>query len=153
MKMLFLLLTALLFSTVGYGQLSGKFPGAVAGYKPVGKPDCMSMNMPGQGPMNSCSQTYSNGKLTLSVELTEYPKGNPMLANGGFSATDEGRGRAAQVNEEKITLNGLTGYATYDPKTKFADVSLHKADKLIISVSGQGQLNCDAVKAVASAIK
>lgn len=153
MKSLLLLLTAWLVSGLCFGQLAGKFPGAVAGYKPVGKPDCMSMNMPGQGPMNSCSQTYSNGKLSLSVEITEYPKGNPMLANGGFSATDEGRGRAAQVSEEKISLNGLTGYATYDPKTKFADVSLHRADRLQVAVSGQGQPNLNAVKAVAAAIK
>ena len=153
MKPLFLFLTAWLVSGLCFGQLAGKFPGTVAGYKPVGKPDCLSMNLPGQGPMTNCSQTYTNGKLSLSVEMTEYPKGNPALTNGGFSATDEGRDRAAQVNEEKITLNGLTGYATYDPKTKFADVTLHKADRLTVSVSGQGQPNADAVKAVAAAIK
>lgn len=153
MKTLCLLLTGLLVSTFCCGQLANKFPGEVAGYKPIGKPDCMSVNMPGQGPMNSCSQKYSNGKLTLSVEMTEYPKGNPVLANGGFSATDEGRATAAQVREEKITINGLPGHATYVPKTRFADVSLHKADRMTISVSGQGQPNWDAVKAVAAAIK
>ncbi len=153
MKSLFLFLTGLLVSGLCYGQLASKFPGEVAGYKPVGKPDCQSMNMPGQGPMNSCSQTYSNGKLTLSVEMTEYPKGNPVLANGGFSATDEGHETAAQVREEKITINGLPGHVTYVPKTRFADISLHKADRLTISVSGQGQPNWDAVKALAQAIK
>lgn len=145
------LLIGLLLSQGSYAQLAAKFPGAVAGYKPVGKPDCLVMNGPGVLPTNSCSQTYSNGKQTLSVEIVEYPKGNPMLLEA--PAPDESPERAAQVREEKITINGMPGSATYVPKERFADVSLHRTDRLTISVSGHNQLNWDAAKALAAAIK
>ena len=146
--LIFSLLMAL--STGTYAQLSTKFPGEVVGYKPIGKPDCQSMNMTGMPPMNTCEQKYSNGKLTITVSIIEYPKGNPTIVAGPDQGDDQ---EAGGVKQEKLSVNGLTGHATYTAKTKFADVSLQKSDKLTVSVSGQGQPNSEAVKAIAKALK
>ena len=149
MKTALIFLLTLSF-TVSYAQLASHFPPAVGGYKPVGKPDCQSMNMAGVPPMNTCEQAYSNGRLTLTISITEYPKGNPMLVAGGPQGEDR---QAGDVTEEKITVGNYAGFVTYTAKTKFADVSLHQSNKVVISVSGLGQSNWDAAKALAKAIR
>lgn len=132
-------------------QLAAKFPPETVAYKPIGKPDCSSMNVAGMPPMNTCSQKYSNGKLTIEIALTEYPKGNPILSIAG-DGDDAGVGKN-DYTIENITVGSAKGKVTYMKKTHMAMVGMQVGDKLIVDVNGANQPNTDAVKALAKALK
>jgi hypothetical protein len=132
-------------------QLAAKFPSETVGYKPIGKPDCSSMNIAGMPPMNTCSQKYSNGRLTIGIALTEYLKGNPVLSVAG-DGDDVGLNKN-DYTIENITVGSAKGKVTYMKKTHLAMVSMQVGDKLIIDVNGANQPNTDAVKALAKALK
>jgi hypothetical protein len=132
-------------------QLAAKFPPETAAYKPIGKPDCSSMNVAGMPPMNTCSQKYSNGKLTIEIALTEYPKGNPVLSIAG-DGDDVGLDKN-DYTIENISVGSAKGKVTYMKKTRMAMVGMQAGDKLIVDVNGANQPNTDAVKALAKALK
>lgn len=132
-------------------QLAAKFPPETVSYKPTGKPDCSSMNVAGMPPMNTCSQKYSNGKLTIEIALTEYLKGNPILSIAG-NGDDVGLDKS-DYTIENITVGSAKGKVTYMKKTRMAMVDMQLSDKLIVDVNGANQPNTDAVKALAKALK
>lgn len=152
MKKLLFITTALISSHLAFAQLSNKFPPETMGYKPVGKAKCNSLNMAGIPPMNTCSQKYSNGKLTITITLTEYPKGNPTIVNVG--GNDQGDDPSAGTySYEKIIVGRAKGSITFMKNSKMATASMAIDDKIIIDVNGANQPNIDAVKALAKAIK
>ncbi|MEZ0541377.1 hypothetical protein [Fibrella arboris] len=137
-----------------YGQLTTLFPTATAGYKPVGKPDCTSMNMAGVPPMNTCSQTYTNGKLTITVSITEYPKGNPAMVDYGALGNKQGDDPSAGAyTYEKLAVGRATGSVTFMKQSKMATASLTVGNTLLLDVSGANQPGGEAVKALAKALK
>lgn len=140
--------------SIAYGQLSTLFPPATAGYKPVGKPDCTSMNVAGVPPMNTCSQKYSNGKLTITVSITEYPKGNPTMVDYGATGNDQGDDPAAGAHTyEKLVVGLAKGSVTFMKQTKMATASLAVSNTLLLDVNGANQPDGEAVKALAKALK
>lgn len=150
MKTLFFTIIILLSGIIANAQLSAKFPTQTLDYKPIGKPDCTSMNMAGMPPMNTCSQKYSNGKLTISISITEYPKGNPTIVGGNDQGDDQSTG---DYTIEKIAVGKAKGSVTFMKKTKIATASMTVGDKLIIDVNGANQPNNEAVKVLAKALK
>ncbi|WP_337043222.1 hypothetical protein [Emticicia sp. 17c] len=139
------------FGLLAQTPLAAKFPSETMNYKPQGKPDCSSMNVAGMPPMNTCAQKYSNGKLSITISLTEYPKGNPVLLVSG-----NGDDTSITKNEytiEDINVGKAKGKVTYMKKNHLASVSMQIADKLIIDVTGPNQPDTGAVKALAKALK
>jgi hypothetical protein len=142
----------LILSHLGFAQLSNKFPPETMGYKPVGKADCNSLNMAGMPPMNTCSQKYSNQKLTITITLTEYTKGNPTIVSVG--GNDQGDDPSVGgYFYEKIIVGRAKGSITFMKNTKIATASMAIDDKIIIDINGANQPNIDAVKALAKAMK
>lgn len=136
-----------------FAQLSSKFPAETVGYKPIGKPECISMNMAGMPPMNTCEQKYSNGKLTISISITEYPKGNPAMVDYGALGNDEGDGGNDDHTYEKLIVGSAKGRVTYMKASKMATASLVIGDRLLVDVNGKNQTSGEAVKALAKAMK
>jgi len=137
-----------------YGQLTTLFPPATAGYKPVGKPDCTSMNMAGLPPMNTCSQKYSNGKQIITISLTEYPKGNPTMVDYGAGGNRQGDDPSAGAHSyEKLVVGRAKGSVTFMKQTKLATASLTVDNTLLLDVNGANQPDAEAVKALAKALK
>lgn len=133
-----------------FGQLSTMFPPATAGYKPVGKPECMSMNMAGMPPMNTCSQQYSNGKQTITISITRYPEGNPAVVGGEDQGDDQAAGGHTY---EKLQVGPAKGSVTFMKQTKMATASMTVGNKLLLDVNGANQPDGEAVKALAKALK
>jgi hypothetical protein len=150
-KLLFTCVLSIGMHTVIKAQLAAKFPPETMTYKPIGKPDCSSMNVAGMPPMNTCSQKYTNGKLTIEIALTEYPKGNPILSIAG-DGDDVGLDKN-DYTIENITVGNAKGKVTYMKKTHIATVSMQVSDKLIVDVNGANQPNAEAVKALAKGLK
>lgn len=137
-----------------YGQLLALFPPTTAGYKPVGKPDCTSLNMTGVPPMNTCSQKYTNGKLTITISITEYPKGNPTMVDYGTLGNEQGDDPSVGAHSyEKLAVGRAKGSVTFMKQTKLATASLVVSNTLLLDVSGVNQPDSEAVKALAKAIK
>ncbi|MER0441491.1 hypothetical protein [Emticicia sp. W12TSBA100-4] len=154
MKKIILMLTLSLFwVSETFGQLSTKFPAETMGYKPIGKSECTSMNMAGMPPMNTCEQKYSNSKLTISISITEYPKGNPAMVDYGALGNDQGDGGDDAHTYEKLVVGSAKGSITYMKSSKMATASLVIGDKLLVDVNGKNQPNGEAVKALAKAVK
>lgn len=150
MKNTLFILIILTSGIIAKAQLLTKFPNQVLDYKQIGKPDCTSMNITGIPPMNTCSQKYSNGKLIITISLTEYPKGNPTIVGGN----DQGDDSSAENHSiEKIAIGKAKGTVTFMKKTKMATASMAINDRLIIDINGANQPNTEAVKALAKALK
>lgn len=128
--------------------LSSRFPGETAGYKPVGAADCSSMDMAGMPRMNTCERRYSNGSLTVTISLIEYPGGNPALAPGAQGDDPSG----ADAVMERLSVGAARGTVTWMKSSHVATASLSVGKTLQADVSGPNQPNGEAVKALARAI-
>ncbi|WP_080057654.1 hypothetical protein [Spirosoma aerolatum] len=153
MKRVFVSYSLLLgVSGITYGQLTTLFPPATAGYKPVGKPDCPSMNRVGVPPMNSCSQKYSNGKQIITISITEYPKGNPTMVDYGAAGSRQGDDPSVGAHSyEKLVVGRANRSVMFMKQTKFATTLMTVGNTLLVDVNGANQFDAEAVKALAKA--